>query len=81
MMFNEYSENGVMGLDQLRRFLVEVQREENATLEDAQAIMDDLKELKHINKFHRRGLNLEGFFKYLIGDVNPPLNPKLGVIS
>ncbi|XP_073305613.1 phosphoinositide phospholipase C 2-like [Primulina huaijiensis] len=78
-IFNEYSENGVMGLEQLRRFLVEVQREENATLEDAQAIMDSLKELKHINIFHRRGLNLEGFFKYLIGDVNPPLDPKLGV--
>lgn len=78
-MFNEYSENGVMGLEQLRRFLVEVQREENATPEDAQAIMDGLKELKHVNIFHRRGLNLDGFFKYLIGDVNPPLNPKLGV--
>ncbi|XP_073159289.1 phosphoinositide phospholipase C 2-like [Henckelia pumila] len=78
-MFNQYSDNGVMGLEHLRRFLVEVQREENATLEDAQAVMDGLKELKHINIFHRRGLNLDGFFKYLIGDGNPPLNPKLGV--
>ncbi|KAL3837751.1 hypothetical protein ACJIZ3_022342 [Penstemon smallii] len=78
-IFNQYAENGVMGLDQLRKFLVEVQGEENATVEDAQAIMDGLNELKHLNLFHRRGLNLEGFFKYLFGDVNPPLNPKCGV--
>ncbi|KAK4480704.1 hypothetical protein RD792_013786 [Penstemon davidsonii] len=78
-IFNEYAENGVMGLDQLRKFLVEVQGEENATVEDAQAIMDGLNEFKHLNIFHRRGLNLEAFFKYLFGDVNPPLNPKCGV--
>ncbi|CAI9767522.1 unnamed protein product [Fraxinus pennsylvanica] len=75
-LFNEYSENGVMGLDQLQRFLVEVQKEENATLEDAQAAVDSLHEF---NIFHRKGLNIENFFKYLFGDVNPPLNPKLGV--
>ncbi|KAL7108841.1 hypothetical protein ACP275_06G138500 [Erythranthe tilingii] len=78
-IFDEYSENGVMSVDQMRRFLVEVQKEENASLEDAQAVMDSLHELKHLNVFHKRGLNLEGFFKYLFGDVNPPLNPKLGV--
>ncbi|KAK4433275.1 Phosphoinositide phospholipase C 2 [Sesamum alatum] len=75
-IFGRYSENGVMSVDQLRRFLVEVQGEENATLEDAQSLMDSL---KHLNLFHRRGFNLETFFKYLFGDVNPPLNPKLGV--
>ncbi|CAA2934330.1 phosphoinositide phospholipase C 2-like [Olea europaea subsp. europaea] len=75
-LFNEYSEKGIMGLDQLRRFLDEVQKEENATLEDAQAILDSLHEF---NIFHRKELNIETFFKYLFGDVNPPLNPKLGV--
>ncbi|KAL2227420.1 phosphoinositide phospholipase C 2-like [Sesamum indicum] len=75
-IFARYSDNGVMSVDQLRRFLVEVQGEENATLEDAQSLMDSL---KHLNIFHRRGFNLETFFKYLFGDVNPPLNPKLGV--
>ncbi|KAK6156132.1 hypothetical protein DH2020_010380 [Rehmannia glutinosa] len=75
-IFDRYSENGVMSADHLRRFLVDVQGEESATLEDAQAIMDSL---KHLSIFHRRGFNLEGFFKYLFGDVNPPLNPKLGV--
>ncbi|CAA2975287.1 phosphoinositide phospholipase C 2-like [Olea europaea subsp. europaea] len=78
-LFNQYSDDGVMGLDQLRRFLVEVQKEENATLEDAQAVMDSLHEFKHLNIFHRKGLNIETFFKYLFGDVNPPLNLKTGV--
>ncbi|XP_022890021.1 phosphoinositide phospholipase C 2-like [Olea europaea var. sylvestris] len=78
-LFNQYSDDGVMGLDQLRQFLVEVQKEENATLEDAQAVMDSLHEFKHLNIFHRKGLNIETFFKYLFGDVNPPLNPKTRV--
>ncbi|XP_075499987.1 phosphoinositide phospholipase C 2-like [Primulina tabacum] len=78
-IFNEYSEKGVMGLDELRRFLVEVQREESATVEDAQAVMDSLSELKHLHILHRRGLDLEAFFRYLFGDINSPLNPKLGV--
>ncbi|KAG8380819.1 hypothetical protein BUALT_Bualt06G0056100 [Buddleja alternifolia] len=75
-IFEDYSSNGVMSVDQLRRFLVEVQGEENATMEDAQSVMDGL---KHLHIFHRRGLNLEAFFKYLLGDVNPPLDPKIGV--
>lgn len=78
-IFDEYSEKGVMGLDELRRFLVEVQREESATVDDAQAVMDSLNELNHLNMFHRRGMNLEAFFRYLFGDINSPLNPKLGV--
>ncbi|CAA3014201.1 phosphoinositide phospholipase C 2-like [Olea europaea subsp. europaea] len=75
-LFEQYSDNGVMGVDHLHRFLVEVQKEENATVADAQDIMN---ESKHLNIFHRQGLNLEGFFNYLFGEVNPPLNPKLGV--
>ncbi|KAL2555666.1 Phosphoinositide phospholipase C 2 [Forsythia ovata] len=78
-LFNQYSENEVMSLDQLHRFLIEVQKEENATLEDAQAVMGSLHEFKHLNMFHLKGLNIESFFKYLFGDVNPPINPKLGV--
>lgn len=75
-IFEEYSQSGVMNVDELRRFLVEVQGEKNATAADAQGIMDGL---KHLHIFQRRGLNLEGFFKYLFGDVNQPLDPKIGV--
>ncbi|XP_051143024.1 phosphoinositide phospholipase C 2-like [Andrographis paniculata] len=72
-IFKEYSEGGMMSVDQLRRFMVEVQGERNATVESAQGIVDGL---KHLHIFHRRGLSLEAFFRYLIGDGNPPLDPK-----
>ncbi|KAL3653476.1 1-phosphatidylinositol phosphodiesterase [Castilleja foliolosa] len=75
-IFGRYSENGLMSADHLRRFMAEVQGEEGVTLEGAQAVMDSF---KHIGIFHRRGFNLEEFFKYLFGDTNPPLNPQLGV--
>ncbi|KDO68972.1 hypothetical protein CISIN_1g007399mg [Citrus sinensis] len=74
-MFDQYSENGTMTVDHLHRFLIEVQKEDKASKEDAQAIIDSLRELKHLNIFQRRGLNLEAFFKYLFGDINPPLSP------
>ncbi|KAJ7959648.1 Phosphoinositide phospholipase C [Quillaja saponaria] len=75
-LFALYSENGIMTADQLHRFLVEVQKEHNATEEGALAIIDSL---KHLNIFHRRGITLEGFFKYLFSDNNPPLSPSFGV--
>lgn len=78
-LFEQYSENGIMTVDHLQTFLIEVQKQEQATKEDAQAIMDSLHEFKHLNIFHKKGLNLEAFFKYLFGDVNPPLSPSLGV--
>ncbi|CAI0443665.1 unnamed protein product, partial [Linum tenue] len=80
--FNRYSENGLMSADHLRRFLVEVQKQENATLEDAQAAINSLQELKHLNILHHhrgQSLNLETFFKYLFGDINPPIDLKRGV--
>ncbi|KAK4750174.1 hypothetical protein SAY87_027623 [Trapa incisa] len=78
-LFRQYSENGIMSIDQLRRFLVEVQGEENATTEDAQAIIDKLHEQWHLNIFQRKGVTLEAFFWYLFGDINPPLSPKIRV--
>ncbi|KAJ7963980.1 Phosphoinositide phospholipase C [Quillaja saponaria] len=75
-LFELYSENGVMTAPQLNKFLLEVQKEHNATEEGAQATIDGL---KHLNIFHRKGINLEGFFKYLFSDNNPPLSPSLGV--
>lgn len=70
-MFDKYSENGIVTVDHLRRFLIEVQKEDKATTEDAQAILDSL---SHLGRFHRKGLNLEAFFKYLFSDSNPPLS-------
>ncbi|KAL3837750.1 hypothetical protein ACJIZ3_022341 [Penstemon smallii] len=78
-IFDKYSENGVMSADHLRLFLVEVQGEENATVEEAQGLVDGFHELKHLHLFYRRGISLETFFKYLLGDVNAPLDPKIGI--
>jgi hypothetical protein len=72
-LFEKYSENGIVSVDHFRRFLIEVQKEDKATAEDAQAILDSL---SHLGIFHRKGLNLEGFFKYLFSDSNPPLLPQ-----
>ncbi|KHN28538.1 Phosphoinositide phospholipase C 2 [Glycine soja] len=59
----------------LKRFLVEVQRQEKATKEDVQAIIDSFMH------FHLRGdgLNLKTFFKYFFSDDNPPLLPSHGI--
>ncbi|OIW04103.1 hypothetical protein TanjilG_00663 [Lupinus angustifolius] len=72
-LFYSYSENDLMSPFLLQRFLVHVQKQEKATIEDAQAIIDSLKH------FHRKGLNLESFFKYLFSDTNLPILPSLGV--
>lgn len=69
-LFNRYSAHGTMTLDQLQKFLIEFQEETDATIEDAQAIFNSL---KHLNIFHRKGLHLEAFFRYLLGDLNAPL--------
>ncbi|KAJ9188902.1 hypothetical protein P3X46_000257 [Hevea brasiliensis] len=71
-LFERYSDNGIMTIDHLRRFLVEVQKEDKATTGDAQDIFYHLHELQ-------LGLNFEAFFKYLFGDINPPLDLKRGV--
>lgn len=73
-MFELYSENGIMTAHHLQRFMMEVQGDEKATMEVAEALMETiLKEHKHLHVFHRKGLNLEVFFRYLLGDINPPL--------
>ncbi|KAH9615829.1 hypothetical protein KSS87_004066 [Heliosperma pusillum] len=75
-LFSRYSENGVMTVNHLHNFLVNEQKEDKSTVEDAQILIDSL---RHLNVFHKSGINLEGFFKFLFGDLNPPLSPKLGV--
>ncbi|KAL9254107.1 Phosphoinositide phospholipase C 2-like protein [Drosera capensis] len=77
-LFNTYADgnNGVMTAQNLHRFLVEQQMEETATIGDAMAIIDGL---KHPHVFIRGGLNVEAFFKYLFGDMNPAIRSDLGV--
>lgn len=75
-MFDEYSENGTMNIEQLKRFLEEIQGEKSDMR--AQTIF---KNLKHPNTFQNRGLCLEDFFQYLLGDLNLALLPPHQVIS
>nr|BBG55861.1 phospholipase C [Nicotiana benthamiana] len=72
--FNHYSDGaGVMNADNFHRYLIEVQKEKNVTLDDAQAIINKHDDPKHT------GFQLDAFFKYLFSDINPPLDPKLGI--
>ncbi|XP_024026735.1 phosphoinositide phospholipase C 2 isoform X2 [Morus notabilis] len=63
-----------MTLDHLVTFLKEVQGEEYARKEDAQAIFESL---KHLKIFHRNGLHLDAFFRYLLGDLNHAHTPMI----
>ncbi|KAK4376097.1 hypothetical protein RND71_006774 [Anisodus tanguticus] len=65
-VFESYSVNGIMSIDNLASFLEKEQKEVNVTRK-AQNIFNSL---KHLNVVHRRGLTLEAFFRYLIGDNN-----------
>ncbi|XP_062173234.1 phosphoinositide phospholipase C 2-like isoform X2 [Alnus glutinosa] len=71
-VFEQYSENGIMTIDKLQEFLIQVQGDHNASKDHAQAIFNSL---KHLNIFQRKGLHLEAFFRYLLGDLNFPLHP------
>lgn len=70
-LFDNYSENGVMEVENLQRFLKEVQGEENVSQEEAKSTMESIiKDLKHLHFFHRQHLTLESFFRFLFSDAN-----------
>ncbi|PWA69500.1 C2 calcium-dependent membrane targeting [Artemisia annua] len=71
LLFNQYSANNVMTAEHLQRFLVEVQKNDKATIEEAEAI------ITHNSPFifHKKGLNVDAFFKYLISASNHVLSP------
>ncbi|KAJ9543093.1 hypothetical protein OSB04_022800 [Centaurea solstitialis] len=63
-----------MTAEHLQRFAAEVQGDDGMTTEEAQAAVDStIREVKHLPALHRRVLHLEAFFRYLLGDLNPPL--------
>ncbi|XP_021891804.1 phosphoinositide phospholipase C 1-like isoform X2 [Carica papaya] len=73
-LFHKYkSENEFMSIDDIHRFLVEVQgeRDDAEKKEKAQEIFDKFRH--HV--FHRKGLNLDAFSSYLLSDDNSPLLP------
>ncbi|KAG8371501.1 hypothetical protein BUALT_Bualt13G0094200 [Buddleja alternifolia] len=81
--FRKYAEGGThMTAEQLRRFLVEVQGEEEdaaATASQADTIVQQILEKRHhIAKFTRHALTLEDFHHYLFcPDLNSPIHYKV----
>lgn len=65
-LFEMYSENGLMNADGLHKFLVESQKEDETTRDDAQKIIDGSKHLP------KNGLHVEAFFRHLLSDTNSP---------
>ncbi|KAK4720058.1 hypothetical protein R3W88_018396 [Solanum pinnatisectum] len=65
-VFESYSVNGIMSIDNLISFLEKEQNEVINVTKKAQNIFNS----KHLNVVHRRGLTLEAFFKFLLGDNN-----------
>lgn len=63
-----------MTVNNLHTFLIEIQEESDASKEQAQEIIDNLR-LLHF--FPRKGLHVEAFFRYLLSDHNIPLSTKV----
>ncbi|CAH9108733.1 unnamed protein product [Cuscuta epithymum] len=71
-LFDDYSDSGIMTVDHFHRFLIEIQKQQNATMEDAVNVF------RQIDVKPQQGLNLYSFFKYLFDDFN---SPHLHIIS
>ncbi|VFQ64114.1 unnamed protein product [Cuscuta campestris] len=72
-LFADYSDNGIMTIDHFHRFLIEIQKQLDATREDAIALF------QQIGVQAGQGLDLYGFFKYIFDDFNSPLPLNRGV--
>lgn len=75
--FNSLADGGShIGPEQLRRFLVETQGEADATVADAERIIEQIRKQRHrihLGKISRPVLTLEDFFYYLFSEeLNPP---------
>ncbi|XP_043698196.1 phosphoinositide phospholipase C 6-like [Telopea speciosissima] len=74
--FNSYTERGnFMTAELLRRFLVEVQGEADATIADAEHIIHQvIQQRHHITRYARHTLNIDDFFDFIFSvDLNAPL--------
>ncbi|XP_019178416.1 PREDICTED: phosphoinositide phospholipase C 2-like isoform X1 [Ipomoea nil] len=73
-VFAEYSEDDIMSIENLVRFLREFQKEAYATRETAHEIISSVKRL---NLIQPKGLVVEEFFHYLLSDLNTALNTEV----
>ncbi|XP_050212975.1 phosphoinositide phospholipase C 2-like [Mercurialis annua] len=72
-LFDDYSDHGIMTVDHFLRFLIEIQKQKNATIEEAKAIFNQIHEQQE------HSLNLNSFFKFIFGDLNSALDLNRGV--
>ncbi|KAG4145302.1 hypothetical protein ERO13_D05G089133v2 [Gossypium hirsutum] len=80
--FYRFSPSGMITVDDLLRFLIEHQCNTPYPSKECNqgGCSSHFDSLKHLNIFQRRGLHLEAFFRYLLGDLNlahPPSNVTL----
>nr|GMD18842.1 phosphoinositide phospholipase C 4-like [Ipomoea batatas] len=78
--FKKYAEGGThLTSEQLRRFLVEVQGEVDATADAADTVVLQILQKRHpIAKFARHALTLDDFHHFLFSpDLNPPMASKV----
>ncbi|KAK1357141.1 Phosphoinositide phospholipase C [Heracleum sosnowskyi] len=78
--FKNYSEDGThLSPDQLRRFLVEVQGDEGATMIECESIVQQVVDRRHkIDKFSRHSITLDNFQYFLFStDLNPPMSSQV----
>ncbi|KAJ4978692.1 hypothetical protein NE237_009472 [Protea cynaroides] len=73
--FNKYSERGNMKAEQLHRFLVQAQGDVNATIADAEHIIQQVVQRRdQVIKNAKNTLTLDDFFRYLFADdLNAPI--------
>lgn len=79
-IFDMYSHDGHMSMEDLYNFLVKFQGEKSgdATMKHAQDIFDSL---KHLHIFQRKVFQFDAFFRYLLGDRNGPLAEVILVVE
>lgn len=78
--FKKYSEDGThLSPDRLRRFLVEVQGDEGASLNECESIVQQVLDKRHhIARFTRHSLTLDDFQYFLFStDLNPPMSSQV----
>ncbi|CAN1809058.1 Phosphoinositide phospholipase C 2 [Linum perenne] len=67
-LFDRYSrDDRTMSVEDLTRFLIEIQGQTTATQDDALAIFNSF---RHLHIFPRRGLDFAAFYRYILGDLN-----------
>lgn len=81
-VFKEFADSGShMTVEQLRRFLAEVQGDYDASVADAEWIVEEVLQRRHVNLTKQRNLTLEDFHYYLFSvDLNPPINNQVNII-